>query len=215
MCYELDMDRYEIISLNKVKEVLIGLLAFSKGEYNMNKSAISTFLTCLGAVGVVATSIAAVKSAPKAKKLIEEAEHEKEVPLTKFEKVKAAAPAYIPAIVVGASTIACIFGANVLNKQSQASLASAYALLSSSYQEYKDKVVELYGEDADDRVKDEIVKDHYEESEYDIPEGEQLFFDFNTLQYFTSTMDKVLQKVTMEDGLECYIISTPDSPYLD
>ena len=32
MCYELDMDRYEIISLNKVKEVLIGLLAFSKGE---------------------------------------------------------------------------------------------------------------------------------------------------------------------------------------
>lgn len=186
----------------------------------MNKSTVSTILTCLGAIGVVATSIAAVKSAPKAKKLIEEAEHEKEVPLTKFEKAKAAAPAYIPAIVVGASTIACIFGANVLNKQSQASLASAYALLSSSYQEYKDKVVELYGEEADDRVKDEIVKDeivkdHYEESEYDIPEGEQLFFDFNTLQYFTSTMDKVLQKVTMEDGLECYIISTPDSPYLD
>lgn len=181
----------------------------------MNKSTVSTILTCLGAIGVVATSIVAVKSAPKAKKLIEEAEHEKEVSLTKFEKVKAAAPAYIPAIVVGASTIACIFGANVLNKQSQASLASAYALLNSSYQEYKNKVVELYGEEADDRVKDEIVKDHYEESEYDIPEGEQLFFDFNTLQYFTSTMDKVLQKVTMEDGLECYIISTPDSPYLD
>lgn len=180
----------------------------------MNKSCFSTVLTCLGAIGVIGTAVAAVRATPKATKLIDDARTEKEQPLTKLEIVKAAAPAYIPSIVIGASTVACIFGANILNKQTQASLASAYALLDSSYKEYKNKVVELYGEEADDRVKDEIVKDRYEEDNFELPEGEQLFFDFNTLQYFTSTMDKVIQKVTMDDGLECYIISMPDGPYL-
>ena len=39
----------------------------------------STVLTCLGGIGVVATSIMAVKAIPKALKLIEEAEREKGV----------------------------------------------------------------------------------------------------------------------------------------
>ena len=48
----------------------------------------STILTCLGGVGVVATSVMAVKETPKAIRLIEEAEKEKGEELTKCEKVK-------------------------------------------------------------------------------------------------------------------------------
>lgn len=83
------------------------------------------------------TAVMAVKATPKALRLIEEAEKEKGKKLTKTETVKVAWTPYIPTVLVGASTIACIFGANVLNKRRQAALMSAYALLDSSYKEYK------------------------------------------------------------------------------
>lgn len=174
----------------------------------------STILTCLGAAGVIATSIAAVKATPKAEMLLKEAEEEKGDKLTLLEMVQTAGPAYIPSLLIGASTIACIFGANVLNTRQQATLMSAYGLLDTSYKEYSKKVKELYGEEADNKVKEEVTKEHYTEIPETIPEGKQLFFDFKTLNYFESTMDEVLQKVTMDDGLECYIINTPfDSMY--
>lgn len=174
----------------------------------------STILTCIGAAGVIATSIAAVKATPKAEMLLREAEEEKGDKLTPLEMVQTAGPAYIPSLLIGASTIACIFGANVLNTRQQATLMSAYGLLDTSYKEYSKKVKELYGEEADNKVKEEVTKEHYTEIPETIPEGKQLFFDFKTLNYFESTMDEVLQKVTMDDGLECYIINTPfDSMY--
>lgn len=174
----------------------------------------STILTCLGAAGVIATSITAVRATPKAELLLKEAKEEKGENLTILEKIQTAGPAYIPSLLIGASTIACIFGANVLNTRQQATLMSAYGLLETSYKEYSKKVKELYGEEADNKVKEEVTKEHYTEIPETISEGKQLFFDFKTLNYFESTMDEVLQKVTMDDGLECYIINTPfDSMY--
>lgn len=94
---------------------------------------VSTVLTCLGSVGLVATTVLSIKATPKALQLIEEAKEEKGEELTKWEKVKVAGPKYIPTVLVGVSTLVCIFGANVLNKRQQASLISAYALLDESY----------------------------------------------------------------------------------
>ena len=176
----------------------------------MNKSlCASTILTCIGAIGVIATGIVTAKTVPKASKLLEKAEEEKGEELTVIEKIKTAGPVYIPAITIGASTIACIFGANILNKRTQASLASAYALIDNSYKEYRNKVKVLYGEEAEQKIVVVVAKDQYEEYEEEIPEGEQLFYDINSMQYFTSTVDQVLQKTVTDDGLECYIISTP------
>ncbi len=175
----------------------------------MTKSWVSTALTYVGAFGVIATAIATAKSIPKAETLLRKAEEEKGEELTKLETVKVATPAYIPAIIIGASTIACVVGANVLNKQQQAALMSAYALLDNSYKEYRGKVAELYGKDADDQVKVELAKDEYEDIKETVSGEKDLFFDFSTMQYFESTMDEVIQKATMADGMECYIISTP------
>lgn len=188
----------------------------------IKRSHVSTLLTCIGAIGVIATSVMAVKATPKATKLLEASEKEKGEKLTKMEVVKIAAPAYIPAAVVGASTIACIFGANILTKHSQASLASAYALLDRSYKEYRNKVNALYGEKADDKVVTEVTNDYYEE----YPERDEtlideenddvkLFFDFNTLQMFRAPMNKVINKTIMEGGTECYIITSPIEPVID
>lgn len=169
----------------------------------------STILTCIGAIGVVVTSVATAKVTPKAVQLLEEAKAEKGEDLTILEKVKVAGPVYIPPVALGLSTIACIFSANMLDKRTQASMAGAYALLDNSYKEYKRKVKDIYGEEADSQIKEAVAKDQYEEQEDILPEGTQLFFDYNTCKYFNATLDEVLQKFTTDDGLEGYIISMP------
>lgn len=152
-----------------------------------------TILTFLGAAGVVATSIAAAKATPKAMALLEKTKEEKGEELTKLEIVKVAGPAYIPAVAIGASTIACIFGANALNKKTQASIMSAYALLDTSYKQYKSKVKELYGENSDRNVKKEIAKDKFKDNDIHINNEKILFFDFYSLRYFESTERLVLK----------------------
>lgn len=230
----------------------------------------STILTCAGGAGVIATSIIAVKATPKAMTLLEKAKEEKGEDLTKVEKVKVAGPVYIPAVLMGVYTIACIFGANALNKRQQATLMSAYALLDNSYKDYKKKLAELYGEDTVEEIQEEIVRDKYKEDPYQVEDGKQLFYDDFSQRYFESTtenvihaehevnrmlaieysvylndfyvllgidrvdygdylgwsMDKIVeiqrnswidfrhQKVIMEDGLECTIISMYTEPIL-
>jgi hypothetical protein len=178
-----------------------------------------TILTCFGAAGVVATAVMAVKATPKAIELLDQARIEKCDDLTTLETIDIAGPVYIPSVIMGVTTIACIFGANILNKKSQAALMSAYALLDNSYKEYTRKAEEMYGDNADAHIKEELAKEHYEESAaVESDEEEELFFDFKTLQYFTARMDEVVQKVKIEDsedGMECYIINTPFDPPSD
>lgn len=152
-----------------------------------------TILTCVGGIGVIATSVMAVKATPKALELLKNAKEKKGEELTKIETVKVASPVYIPAVITGVSTIACIFGANVLNKRQQAAIMSAYALLDNSYREYKNKIEELYGEEASAKVREEIARDKYDAN--DIPEddydGKQLFFDYFSGRYFRATPEQV------------------------
>lgn len=151
----------------------------------------STILTCIGGVGLVATAVLTAKATPKAMTRVENAQKEKGDDLTKLETVIAAAPAYIPPILTGLATFACMFGANSVSKRQQASLISAYALLDNSYKEYKKKVEEVYGEGSNEKVKAEIAKDKYEESELKPAEGMQLFYDDFSGRIFESTMAKV------------------------
>lgn len=165
-----------------------GLLKSS--EKFLKKNA-STILTCIGGVGVIATTVLAVKATPKALILIKEAEEEKGEKLTVIETVSVAGKVYIPAAITGASTVACIFGANVLNKRKQASLMSGYALIDSAFKDYKNKVEELYGKGTNDIVKYEIAKDQYEEEDVDIEDDKQLFYDEYSRRYFQSTIEDV------------------------
>lgn len=232
----------------------------------------STILTCVGAVGVVATTITAVKATPKAVMLLETAKEEKGEELTKFETVKIAGPAYIPTVVLGVSTLACIFGANMLNRRAQASLMSAYALVDKGYKDYRKKVDELYGKEAGSQVRAGIAKDKYEEQPIKkVEDGRRLYYDFYSDRYFEASPSSVKtaeyefnrklmmddcvylnewyyllgleplehgldfgwstcanssmywqtwvdfnhEPVTMDDGLECIIISFNQEPYPD
>lgn len=161
-----------------------------KSKMFLNRNA-STILTCIGGAGVVATSVLAVTATPKALRLLEEAKKKKGEELTTVEIIKTAGPVYIPAVAVGLSTIACIFGANALNKRQQAALVSAYALLDNSYKEYRKKVKDMYGDDADDKINKEIAKDKYNESDIQEDDEKQLFYDMFSRRYFNSTIEDV------------------------
>lgn len=178
----------------------------------------STILTCFAGVGLVATAVLTAKATPKAMTRIENAKEEKGEELTKLQTVVAAAPAYIPPILTGAATLACMFGANALNKRQQASLMSAYALLDNSYKEYKKKVGTLYGEDANENVQSEIAKDKYEDCDIAPEDGMKLFYDDFSGRYFESTMEKVLKaeyNLNRDLNMRCYATLNEFYDYLD
>lgn len=114
-----------------------------------NKDAIMSYLkrsspiilTCIGAVGIVATSVMAVRATPKALDLIHKnsrINHDGDpYAYTKAEAVQSAWKCYIPSVLIGTSTIVCIFGANILSRHQQAALTSAYTMLNESYKQYR------------------------------------------------------------------------------
>lgn len=166
----------------------------------------STVLTCLGGVGVVVTSVMTAKATPKALKKLEEAKVKKREELSKWEKVKTAGASYIPAAAIGTATVACIFGANILNKQHQANLISAYGLLNESYKQYQNKVKEIYGEDAHQEIIDAIAAEKAENMAVKAPGyvdnntlymdekcGEtRLFYDEYGNRFFETTLEQVI-----------------------
>ena len=167
------------------------------GIRSFAKKNASVILTCISVAGVVATTIMAVKETPKALSLLENAKEEKRAELTKWEKVKIAGPVYVPSMITGAATIACICGSNVISKRQQATLTTAYALLDNSYKEYKKKVDEVYGAEAGKNIRAEIAKDKYAKDKYanDIIslDNKELFYDFYSGRYFESTKETVIQ----------------------
>lgn len=166
------------------------------------KRASPTILTYIGAIGVVATSVMAVRATPKALDFIKEDSRQKHdgdpYAYTKIEAVQSCWRCYIPTAFVGLSTISCIFGANILNKRNQASLVSAYAMLSESYKQYREAAKSLYGEDADSKIIAEVAKKKYISADGcyihdpDSVSEELLFYDSFSQRYFTSTMSSVL-----------------------
>lgn len=175
------------------------------------KKATPTILTCIGGIGVVATTVLAVKATPKAIDLIQEdsrKNHDGDPnAATKTEVVKSCWKCYIPAAATGVTTVACILGANILNRRQQASLASAYAVVSRSYTNYKQSVKDLYGKEAHKKVLQHMDIKKAEPSRISAPslltdacldfedakEEERLFYDPFSQRYFTSTIGQILQ----------------------
>ena len=177
----------------------------------------STILTCMGGVGLVATAVLTATATPKAMTRVENAREEKGEELTKVEKVIAAAPAYIPPVLTGLATLTCMFGANTLSKRQQASLVSAYALLDTSYKEFKKKVEEVHGEGTVQNVQAEIAKDKYEEYDIQPEDGMKLFYDEFSGRYFESTMEKVQQaeyNINRDLNMQCYALLNDFYEYL-
>lgn len=152
-------------------------------------------LTGLGIVGVTATAILAAKATPKALELLEERDKFKQEeygePLTKTERVLAMAPAYIPAVLTGLATVSCIVGMNRVSYTKQASLMSAYAYLNSSYEEYRRKVKEVFGEEGANKVDEELEKEIALFDQYGSLFEKKVFYDKISKRYFEMSMYEI------------------------
>ena len=180
-----------------------------KGFIPKLRKASPTILTVTAAVGVIGTVILAVKGDRKASTLRFEALKERnkeflEKPteevefkdLSLEEEVKLTWKCYIPAIALGAATITSIFASNVLNKRQIAAVTGAYVMLDQTYKRYKEKIIELYGKETDEKVRKEVVKEQYkqkrEQKEAKEDDGKLLFYEEHYGKYFRRKMEEVM-----------------------
>lgn len=167
----------------------------------------STILSCIGVVGVVGTAITTGKAVIKAEKILEKRKEEKGEDLTAAETIKAVGPTYVAPVLIGASTIVCILGANIINRRTQASLMSAYALVNTSYKEYKDKLKELYGQEVHNNIVESLTVEKAKdvqinaeclmnncnlELECEDKSEAHLFYDEWSGRYFETTIEKLM-----------------------
>lgn len=156
-----------------------------------------TILTAVGVVGVATTAIMAVKATPRAIKILEVAQSKNPVLMTPQEKLRLIAPCYIPASMVGIMTMSCIIGANSMNVKRQAALISAYTITENTFKEYQAKVVDTFGENKEQKVRDELAQDKVTQIPVSSSQvivtgnGEVLCMDSLSSRYFQSSYEKI------------------------
>lgn len=149
-----------------------------------------TILTVLGAFGLVCTTVSAVKATKEAVERIKydsRFNHDGDsYAYTKAEAIKSAWKCYIPTAMFGVSTLACIFGANALNKKQQAALTSAYMLLNNTYKEFVKK-------DVNGTVRKAVAEDKAETNDVLPTDEKALFYEFNHGEFFEYGLAELLQ----------------------
>ena len=167
-------------------------------------------LTGIGIAGMLTTVGLAVKATPKAMQLIEEAEREKynehnndggfstgREPLTKIETVKVAWKPYVPAAVTCATSVGCLIGGSRVSAKRNAALATAYQLSTKALNDFKEKAVEVVGEEKTKEIRDKVVEEKKERIANSgstiVISGEEdiLMYETFSNQEFRSTSNKV------------------------
>ena len=74
---------------------------------------------------------------------------------------------YAPAVAVEAVSIGCIVGSHKILTKRNVGLAGAYAAVQKEFKDYRDRVVERFGEDLDRELKHNITRKEYKEKETD------------------------------------------------
>lgn len=118
-----------------------------------------SILVGFGLAGIVATAFESGKASVKASHILEEMEYTSQSPPTRKEKLKAVLPTYIPTMILGAMTFACIIGSNSVSLKRQAALASAYSIGREALLDYENKTVDIFGKNKAEKIKNEIAKD--------------------------------------------------------
>ena len=161
-----------------------------------------TILTGCAVAGLIGTTIMAVRATPGAMRILmcEENLRAKEgttIPLTKVEVIKLTWKGYIPTVVMGGTTIACIVCAHSIGMKRNAALASLYSITEKTLKEYQGKVIETIGEKKEQKIQDDIAKDKILANPPKSDEiiltgkGETLCYDSLSGRYFKSDIEKI------------------------
>ena len=166
------------------------------GVISRNSPAI---LTGFGCAGVLTTAILTGRATLRASEILKMEAPDEQLPAT--EIVKLTWKVFIPPVLVGASSIACIIGANTINTHRNAALAALYSLSETAFREYKEKVVEEIGRNKELKVRDSIAQDRVTTNPVGdrtiifTGNGEVLCYDALCDRYFKSSAEKIRQQV--------------------
>lgn len=163
-------------------------------------------LTAVGVVGTVSTAVLTARSTFRAADILAEVNSndgtipdEDIVWLTPQEKIRLVWKVYLPPVVTGTLTCAAIIGANYIGQRRAAALAAAYALSERAFADYKQQVVQKFGERKEQQVRDDLAQNLV--SRHPVDEstiistggGNVLCFDQYTGRYFYSDMETLRQ----------------------
>lgn len=81
-----------------------------------------------------------------------------------MEKVKLFGPAYVPTTISAVSTVGCIVGANRVEYKKTLAAQTAFAVSQRVFSDYRDKVVEEYGERKEQAIRDKVADDRVKET---------------------------------------------------
>lgn len=159
-------------------------------------------LMSLGIAGGFTTVVLAVKETPRALKLIEAEKKERHCDeLPPIDIVKTCWKCYIPAMISGVVSTACVVGSHSVSASRMAALTAAYQISETALAEYKEKVVETIGEKKEQAVRDKIDKDFIEKNpvrDDDViltGHGNTLCLDSLSGRYFRSDIDRIKKAV--------------------
>lgn len=176
---------------------LKGLLPTLKTFVETNDTAL---LTGVGITGTVTTAYLTGRASFKAATFLQVQDaillENEERYMTNREKLELVWVSYIPAIGVGAATVSAIFFANRIDSKRAAALTAAYGISERAFTEYKEKVVEKFGETKEAQVRAEVAQDRVDrdpitQSTVIIGNGEVLCRENWGGRYFKSSVQAI------------------------
>ena len=128
-----------------------------KGTSKFLRCNAATILSIVAVGGVVGTAVSVSKATSKASKKLKEATDEKQEPLNNIEIVATVGPIFIPS-----------------------------GLADQTFKEYRNKLIELHGEEMDDEIRSEIAQNHYDYHVLgiDCPDKKVTWFEPYSERYF-------------------------------
>ena len=160
-----------------------------------------TILTAFGVAGTVTTAVLAARAAHIA---AERSADEEPLPEEPKEKVKVYFERnwayYVPACSTGVVTVGCIIASQKASSRRVAAAQAAFVITERALADYREKVVELLGENKDQKIYDEVIQDRVtadgnKSTHIIVSDGEVLCREEFTGRYFTSDMQKLRKAV--------------------
>lgn len=171
--------------------------AFKTAQASLSKHS-PAILTGIGITGFVTTTVLAVRATPKALKLIEAKKKEENLEkLPPIDVVKAAWKCYIPTVVSGVTSAACLIGAHSVHAKRNAVIAAAYKLSETALADYKEQVIDTIGEKKEKTVREKVAKKQLDEKPVSKNEviitkkGDTLCFEPTSSRYFKSDIETI------------------------
>lgn len=175
--------------MNKAELISKATLAFGKTKFKLQKHS-PEILIVTGIVGTVVSAVMACKATLSVPEIVEEHkdalnevhENPENLPVEQVRKETAMVfvrtgakfvKVYAPSVILGSLSIASILASNDILRKRNVALGAAYATLNQSFNEYRNRVIERFGDKVDKELKYGLQSKKVEVTEVDPETGKE------------------------------------------